>query len=301
MLASTQQLLARLKVVADPVRLRLLALCRHGECSVSELTEVLGLSQPRVSQHLKQLCDAELVERFRDGQRVYYRLPTRAALAAQHRQLLRLLPDEEPLFAADAAELRRLRNVDRQPAELAEPLDATADRGLHRAIMDLTVAAPIGDLLDIGCGRGGLLKLLSSRANRAVGVDIDAGARDLARNELLLAGLSNCSLRFGDMYRLPFADDEFDTIILDDVLAGADRPLDALQEAVRLLRPGGRMLLLQAVTDTNVAAVQKQLAQWCAATGLRLAPGRLVPQKNPSWILAVACPAETDINETAAA
>ena len=106
MLAGTQHLLTQLKVIADPVRFRLLALCRHGECSVSEFTGILGLSQPRISQHLKLLCDAGLVERFRDGQRVYYRLPAQGRQARHRRQLLRLLPEEEPQFADDASQLR---------------------------------------------------------------------------------------------------------------------------------------------------------------------------------------------------
>ncbi|MDZ7644766.1 MAG: metalloregulator ArsR/SmtB family transcription factor [Woeseiaceae bacterium] len=200
--ARCERLLARLKALADPVRLRLLALCQRGECSVSELTGVLGLSQPRVSQQLKLLCDAALLERFRDGQRVYYRLPPGGADAAR-RQLLALLPADEPQFAADAERLRELRSegIDAQGHTAAATPE---DRALHRAILDLTVAAPVGDLLDTGCGEGRLLKLLASRANRAVGVDIDADARNRARAELLLAGLGNCSLRQGDMYRLPF-------------------------------------------------------------------------------------------------
>lgn len=301
MLSRSRHLLAQLKAISDPVRFRLLALCRHGECSVSELTEVLGLSQPRISQHLKLLCDADLVERFRDGQRVYYRLPTEGHDAGQRRQLLRLLPDDEPLFADDARQLRQLRGADLQNTDLAAPADTAADRALYRAIMDLTIAEPVGDLLDIGCGRGDLLKLLSSRANRAVGVDTDAGARDAARNELLLAGLSNCSLRNADMYRLPFADNDFDTIILDDVLAGAKRPVAALREAARLLRHGGRLLLLEAVADRKPALLLQQLAEWCAAAELRLAPGRLVPQNAAAWVLAVARTAETDFRQTAAA
>jgi SAM-dependent methyltransferase len=297
MLARTEQLLSQLKAAADPVRLRLLALCRHGECSVSELTGVLGQSQPRISQQLKVLCDAGLLERFRDGQRRYYRWPAGGRDGASRRQLLRLLPDDEPQFADDANRLRRLR-----ASNGGEEAPASAsDRALHRAIMDLTVTAPVGDLLDIGCGRGALLKLLSSRANQAVGVDIDAGVRDLARNELLLAGLQNCSLRKGDMYHLPFAEHSYDTIILDDVLRTAERPLAALQEAARVLRPGGRLLLLLRVIGGDAARQQADMAAWCAEAGLRLTPSRLVPRNQPAWMLAVACPTEAHQHTTAAA
>src|SRR5690606_38743705 len=225
----TQTLLTRLRALADPARLRLVALCRQGECSVSELTAVLAQSQPRISQHLKQLVEAGLIERFRDGKRGYYRTP--AVPRGSLNQLLALLPEGDPALAPDAAALRRLRGsapleavpaagaaetdpalhralVDLTvPAPLGDfpplpcgsgPLEAVpaagaaeTDRALHRALLDLTITAPLGDFIDVGCGSGRLLKLLASRAHRAVGVDIDAGARQLARAQVLLAGLPN--------------------------------------------------------------------------------------------------------------
>jgi SAM-dependent methyltransferase/DNA-binding HxlR family transcriptional regulator len=286
---ATATLIPQLKALADPVRLRLVALCRQGECSVSELTEVLRQSQPRISQHLKQLVDAGLLARFRDGKRVYYRLP--AARRGTVARLLDLVPEDEPLIAADAAQLRRLRGLETpEPAETAEPDDL--DRALHRALLDLTITAPLGDLLDIGCGRGRMLKLLASRAQRAVGVDIDADARQFARRELMLAGLPNCSLRQGDMYRLPFADGEFDTILLDGVLAGAERPVQALTEAKRLLSRGGRLVVVEELRGRPAAEVQRALAEWSAAAGLRLGRPRLLPANRPDWTLSVATVAE---------
>jgi ArsR family transcriptional regulator len=93
---STADLITHLKALADPVRLRLLALCVRGEATVSELTTVMSQSQPRISQHLKQLCAAELLERFRDGHFVYYRVPLGSEQAAQRRRLFALLPPDEP-------------------------------------------------------------------------------------------------------------------------------------------------------------------------------------------------------------
>ncbi len=284
---STARLLRRLKALADPQRLRLMALCRHGELSVTELTRVLGQSQPRVSQHLKQLCEAGLLERFRDGKRIYYRLPT--AVDARQRQLLEVIPSAEPQFVEDAERLRGLR----APA-VAAKVDDAGRRPIHRALLDQTVAAPLGDLLDVGCGRGSILKLLASRANRAIGVDIDADARDVARAELFFAGLPNCSLRQGDMYRLPFDDASFDTIVLDDVLTDAERPLAALEEARRLLRPSGRLFVLADIGSLDQGETLERLASWSAAAGLRLAPPRLVPQGAPRWLLSVATVAESN-------
>ncbi len=281
---STDKLILQLKAFADPVRLRLLALCVRGECAVSELTQVLGLSQPRVSQHLKQLCDAGLLERFRDGHFVYYRVPLGSDMAAERRRLFALLPGDEPVFDSDFDKLCALRSE--RGLAVPEQEDDSV-RKLHRALIELTVTMPLGDLLDIGSGQGRLLKLLGSRAQRAVGVDIDADARQLARAELLLARIENCSLRHGDMYDLPFADGEFDTVILDDVLVDAERPMVAIAEARRIMKTGGRLLLLSRTTGEKAEHLRKQLAVWCGAAGLRLTPPKQIPTKDPNWLLAV--------------
>jgi len=288
---STEQLIVHLKAFADPVRLRLLALCVRGECTVSELTQVMGQSQPRISQHLKQLCDAGLLERFRDGHFVYYRVPLGSEQAAQRRRLFALLPADEPAYERDFDKLC----VQRAEQGLAVPeKDDDIVRKLHRALIELTVTMQLGDLIDIGSGQGRVLKLLGSRAQRAVGVDIDADSRQLARAELLLAGVENCSLRHGDMYDLPFADGEFDTVILDDVLSDAERPMVAIAEARRILKTGGRMLLLSKTDDRDTAQFSKQIAVWCGAAGLRLASPRHVPAQEPRWILGVASPADRE-------
>ena len=284
MKAGTDRLLTRFKALADPVRARLVALCSVAECSVSELTQVTGLSQPRVSQHLKQLIAAGLLERFRDGHYVYYRVPAAEGSAADLRRLLALLPADEPEFQRDIDKLRASRDAaDLQPGDEAE-----GDRFLHKALVELTVSSPLGDLLDIGCGQGRLLKLLASRAHRVVGVDVDPQARRLARAELLLAGVPNCTLRQGDMYSLPFDDGNFDTIILDDVLVDAERPASAVDEAKRLLKKGGRILFLASVDDGEAAELKDDFAAWAANTGLRLAPPRSIPEAGPGWLLGVA-------------
>jgi ArsR family transcriptional regulator len=286
---STAQLITHLKAFADPVRLRLLALCVRGECTVSELTQIAAQSQPRISQHLKRLCEAGLLERFRDGHYVYYRVPLGSEQAAHRRRLFALLPSDEPIYERDFEKLCGLRA--QQGRAVPETID-DADRSLHRALIELTVAMRLGDLIDIGSGQGRILKLLGSRAQRAVGVDIDADSRQLARAELLLAGVENCSLRNGDMYELAFADGEFDTVILDDVLTDAKRPVAAISEANRILKPGGRLLFLTRANKNRIAAFEKQLAAWCAAAGMRLAPPRRIPARDPRWILAVASPAD---------
>ena len=119
-------------------------------------------------------------------------------------------------------------------------------------------------------------------------------ARKMARAELMIAGVPGCSLQKGDMYRLPFEDQEFDTIILDDVLAEAEHPIRALQEARRLLKPGGRVFLLLSVDQRTAERLKASLADWSAAAQLRLAPARIANPKNPRWMLAVATVADSE-------
>ena len=291
---ATELLATQFKALADPVRMRLVAVCQQGECSVSELTRVIGLSQPRISQHLKQLCDAGILQRFRDGKWVFYRVATRRSSdgVTRHR-LLDLIPVNEPVFRSDLVRLQELRGESAAGSASDDEADWQGDRALYKALVELTVTAQLGDLLDIGCGRGQILKLLATRANRAVGVDIDSDATRLARAELMLAGLPNCSLRSGDMYRLPFGDADFDTIILDDVIAEAKHPGRVLSEARRVLKPKGRLIILLAVGERSPVELQSQLAAWSASAGLRLAPARLAPKINPQWLLSVATAPES--------
>lgn len=280
-----QQLISQLKSLADPVRLRLVMLCTRGECTVSELTGITGLSQPRVSQHLKNLCDSGLLARFRDGHFVYYRAPNRGNDARVLRRLLSLAAGDE-IFDADLDALTALR--------AGEPVDEVNadDRDLYRRLVELTVSAPLGDLLDVGSGRGDLLKLFASRAQRVVGVDIDPDARRRARAKLMTAGIPNCSLRQGDMYRLPWDGAEFDTVILDDVLLDAERPVAVLLEARRILKPGGRLIVVARVDTEARKARSAKLPGWSADAGLRLAAPKLIPENQPRWMLATATQAE---------
>ncbi len=276
--------LQALKAAADPVRLRLLALCHRAESSVSDLVGILGLSQPRISRHLKLLSDAGLVERFRDGHWVYYRTPASGPRAARVRRLLALLPEAVPEISRDA-ELAAAR----QPAPApAAPEISPVERALHRAVLDTVLTAPVGALLDIGAGSARMLKLLGRRATRAVGVDIDSEQRLQARAELAAAGLGNCSIRAGDMHRLEFPDDDFDTVILDEVLGASSAPGRAVAEAARVLRPAGRLLVIERLDGRRSAAAAEEIAGLALSAGLGIGRPRAVPAGDPVWLVSVA-------------
>jgi ArsR family transcriptional regulator len=281
------QLLDHFKALADPVRLRLFVLCASAECSVSELKEVTGLSQPRVSQHLKQLTEAGLIERFRDGQFVYYRVGTEGKAAVERRRLLALIPPDEVEFTQDLEKLMALRGQG-----FVNAADS-GDRALNRALVELTMSAPLGNLLDIGSGEGRVLTLLASRAHRAVGVDTDPDARRHARRELLFAGLPNCTVRQGSMYDMPFSDAEFDTVVVDDVLGDARDPVAALREASRLVKRGGRLVVIGIASDDRRYDVVHDLADWCNGLGLMVGEPRQLTNQLEFWFLAVARHAPT--------
>lgn len=282
MIQATEQLLGHFKTLADPVRLRLFVLCAHAECSVSELRSVTGLSQPRVSQHLKNLTDAGLIERFRDGKFVFYRAGTDGPGSGVRRRLLALVPETDPAFDRDLDKLRAVRGE--SPLGDVDP----GHRALHRALVELTVASPLGRLIDIGSGEGRVLKLLASRARHAVGVDTDPDARRATRRELLLGGIPNCTVRHASMYELPFDDAGFDTVILDDVLGDADDPVAVIEEAARLLTPGGRLVVIGLTAASRRHDVVSELAGWCAGQDLMVGAPRRLAQDKDAWFLAIA-------------
>ena len=271
--------IAKLRAAGEPTRLRLLALCSRGEQTVSDLVLVLELSQPRISRHLKILCDAGLLERFRDGHFVYFRVPLRGIGGATAKQLLALVDSEDETLRADR---ERLVNV--LAPESTIPKAAVA-RELNRAVLDCFLSVPVGELLDVGVGSGAMLKLLSTRAERAVGIDIDNQSRQTARREMLLAGLVNCKVRPGNMYRLTREEDEFDTVLLDEVLHSAERPAEVLSEARRVLRSNGHLLIIEKVRVGEHRKLAKQIGALLAAAKLRISTYREVSGPNGCWVV----------------
>ncbi|MEJ2514083.1 MAG: metalloregulator ArsR/SmtB family transcription factor [Gammaproteobacteria bacterium] len=273
-----ERTLDALKAAAEPTRLRLLALCASGELTVSEITEVVGVSQPRVSRHLKILCTAGLLDRFREQAWVFYRVPVAGRGAEMARGLLRLVPPDDPVLSLDR---ERLEQVLARRLELAE-ISATgealpAPAGVDARVLALIGEEPLGDLLDIGTGTGRMLRLLGARTDTALGIDISREMLMLARSNLHAAGLDHLTVRQGNMYQLRFGDQSFDTVTIDQVLFQAELPGEVIREAARVLRPRGRLLLVEFLTASagngapagEDSPVSRQaLAAWFADAGL---------------------------------
>jgi len=273
-----------LKGVAEPTRLRLMALLSHGELTVGEICEILGQSQPRVSRHLGLLSEAGLLHRLPEQQSVYYRTPPGGprlkglALLLQHLEGTdeRLSQDRHRMLAVIAA---RGRAAERQLAPGQGLALAEADqKALGQLLSEGLAGSGIGELLDIGTGGGRMLQVLAPRASRAVGLDISAPALRLARSRVHEAGVRHCEFQRADMYALPCADQSFDTVSMDQVLAQAERPAAALAEAVRALRPGGRLIMIEEFDALDVLGGDnplRRVRRWLSAA--QLEPERLQP------------------------
>jgi ubiquinone/menaquinone biosynthesis C-methylase UbiE/DNA-binding transcriptional ArsR family regulator len=296
--ASLEELLAALRAVAEPSRLRLLVLCSRGELTVSELAQILGQSQPRVSRHLKLLCEAGLLDRFREGSWVFYRLSGGGAAAALSRHLVAACDESDETIALD---LQRLAAIKRQRAEAAAAYfrDNAAhwhqirslyvdEREVEAALIEIVAAAAARDLLDIGTGTGRMIEILAPHVGNALGIDQSREMLAVARVNLERAGLAHGMVRLGDMYQLPLADASFDAIVIHQVLHYADRPAEAIAEAARVLRPDGILVVvdfaphdLEFLRDEHahrrLGFADSDVAAWCRAAGLQSAPPRRLP------------------------
>ncbi len=285
-----ETLLNALKAAAEPTRLRLLVLCGHAELSVSELTQILGQSQPRVSRHLKLLSEAGLLERSREGTWSYFRLAADSEVADVARTLIDAVDGDDPVIALD---LERLETVRRHRAETAAAyFRETAGRwheirALHvpekdveATLLDL-VPARCDALLDIGTGTGRMLELFAERTENALGVDMSREMLAVARANLERDGLRHCRVRQADMYQLPLQAASFDVAIIHQVLHYAELPADVLAEAARVLRPGGSLIVvdldrhdLESLridhAHIRLGIDSAELAGWAARAGLAI-------------------------------
>jgi ArsR family transcriptional regulator len=282
--------LAALRAAAEPSRLRILCLCARGELTVTELTQILGQSQPRVSRHLKQMCLAGLLERHQEGAWAFFDVAADGPVAGLARLLVSQVPDEDGRLAQD---FRRLAAVKEQRAERARAYfrdnaeewdrirslhidDSQVESALHALVAPARGGAR---MLDVGTGTGRMLQLLAPSVGQAVGIDSSREMLAVARANLADRMFANCSLRHADMYQLPWPDGSFDLAVAHMVLHFADDPAAAVAEAARVLRPDGRLLIVD-FSSHNLEELRSKYAHrrlgfrhqevdaWCAAAAM---------------------------------
>lgn len=243
-----------LKAAGEPTRLRLLSLLGEGDLTVSDLIEILGQSQPRISRHLKLLSEVGLLERYSEGAWAYFRLSEEGPQAAFIHSLLSHVSENDPQILRDLEKLEDVRA--RRASEAAEYFAANATswdeiRKLHadeakveNSIREMLGVASFGSLLDIGTGTGRMLVLLSDLYNRGTGIDASREMLSIARSKLNEAGLSRVQVRQGDLMDLPPNDQQYDVITMHQVLHFLEDPARAIRQVSRVLAPGGRFLIV---------------------------------------------------------
>jgi ubiquinone/menaquinone biosynthesis C-methylase UbiE len=299
-----------LRAAGDPTRLRLLLLLRQAELTVSELIEIVGQSQPRVSRHLKLLGEAGLVERFKEGSWVFCRAADRgtgaelgaaiAALADPHLQeadKTRLAHVREAragaaaaYFKANAAQWERIRALH------------APEKDVETAIARHLTAHRIENFLDAGTGTGRMLELIATHASRAVGIDVSPDMLAIARDRLLRGNVQNAQVRLADTYRLPFPNGSagagFDVVLFHQVLHYLDDPGAAVGEAARVMAPGGRLLvadftphkeefLRDEFAHRRLGFSDREVEGWFSAAGLVNAGSETIAPRAPGEKLTV--------------
>ena len=278
-----------LKAAAEATRLRILALLAEAELTVSDLTAILRQSQPRISRHLRLLAEAGLVERFREGSWAFFRLGDRGDAAKLARELIAHLDPEDVTLSRDRERLAAVRaqraqaaqNYFRQHAAEWDRIRKlhVADEAVEAAIIGALADAPVRALLDLGTGTGRMLELLAPQIERGLGLDLSLDMLSLARARLDRAGLRHCSVRQGDIYDLALPKDSFDAVVIHQVLHFLEDGARAIEEAARVLRPGGRMLVvdfaphdLEFLRDEHahrrLGFAAETVTQWMKAAGL---------------------------------
>jgi ubiquinone/menaquinone biosynthesis C-methylase UbiE/DNA-binding transcriptional ArsR family regulator len=245
--------LGALESIAEPTRLRLALLLAETELTVTELTAILGQSQPRISRHLKLLADANVLERNREGAWAFFRMSDSSA-ARFVRAILSQLDRKDPAQSADFARLSEVRAQRAAQAgayfsHVASDWDRlrklhVSDDGVEALLSDIIGRTRIEILLDIGTGTGRMLELFAPKAQRAVGVDLSAAMLAVARSNLERSGIRNAQLKQGEVYALPVEHASFDLVLIHQVLHFLDDPAKALREARRALAPGGRLIVV---------------------------------------------------------
>ncbi|MFT3869931.1 MAG: metalloregulator ArsR/SmtB family transcription factor [Nibricoccus sp.] len=259
-----------LKVLSDPTRVRLLALLLHEELSVAELQEILGMAQSRISSQLALLRQADLVIDRRDGRKAFYSIPPQ--LDPNQHLLISTACNAVaglPELAEDRANLDRILVRRRQQSEsyfnlIAGKLGKNYCPGrsweaIGHLALRLTPAITIADL---GAGEGLISQLLARRAAHVWCIDnsprmVEVGTELAAKNNL-----SNLAYKLGDIENVPLDEGSVDLAILSQALHHAQHPQKAIDEAHRILRPGGQVLVLDLKSHTFEKARELYADVW---------------------------------------
>lgn len=298
---SLNKLVDVLKAAAETTRMRLLVLLQSGDLTVSDLTDILGQSQPRISRHLKLLSEAGLIERYQEGAWAWFRLRREGDAARLARRVIEEASSGDAVIARDQSRLGQVRaaRADKAMAYFsrnAERWDSlrklhVSEAEVERALRDMVGDRPVDSLLDLGTGTGRLLQLFEGIYRHGMGIDASREMLAVARSNLEKSGISKASIRLGDIFNLPLESGSFDLVTIHQVLHYLVEPQLAINEAARMLRPAGRLLIVD-FAPHGIDALRSEhhharlgfshetMAGWLTAAGLDVIETRdLEPEK----------------------
>jgi ArsR family transcriptional regulator len=258
-------MLKSLKLLSDPTRLRILMLVENEALSVAELQEVLGMGQSRISTQLSQLKIEGLVTDERSGKNNIYSCAAEPGLM----EVARLAAAEVPEVAADESALRHLLRKRKDSArayfdELAgrfgkDYVPGRSWKALAEALIKVLNYRVVADL---GAGEGTLAQLLAQRAEQVIAVDLSPKMVEFGQELAIQNGLKNLEYRLGDIENPPIEDASLDLAILSQALHHAEHPQRALDSAFRILKPGGRLIVLDLVQHHFEEARELYADRW---------------------------------------
>ena len=267
-------MLKSLKLLSDPTRLRILMLVGTEALSVAELQEILGMGQSRISTQLSQLKAAGLVSDERSGKNNMYSCTAEKDLM----EVAQLAAEEVPEVAADAASLRHLLRKRKDSArayfdELAgrfgkDYVPGRSWKALAEALIKVLNYKVVADL---GAGEGTLAQLLAQRAEKVIAVDLSPKMVEFGQTLAVQNGLTNLEYRIGDIEEPPIEDSSLDLAILSQALHHAEHPQRAIDAAFRILKPGGRLIVLDLVQHQFEEARQLYADRWLGFSESELA------------------------------
>lgn len=283
------QTLLALRAAGEPTRLRLLVILSQSELTVSEICRMLGQSQPRVSRHLKVLCDAGLLERTPEGAWVFYRLSNRGPAAELARRILEAIPTDDTTVMRD---IERLDVIKAEHASAAAQYFARSAQDFERlrqlyfsnpeveaAMLSAIDGGDVEDFIDLGTGAGRLLEVFAGHVNNGLGIDASREMLAIARSNLEAKGLAHCSVRHADITNLNLADASADAVTIHHVLHFLDDPYSVVASAARLLRDNGTLIIVdfarheqeafrEEFAHRRLGFADSEIQRWCHEVGL---------------------------------